>query len=376
MAGNKDLYAILGVSRTATAEEIKKAYRRLARKHHPDVSKEPGAEEKFKEISAAFEVLGDADKRKLYDEFGPEALRPGFNPEQARMYRRYGGGAGFGGAGAPAGGSPFGGADFDLTDLFGDLFRQTGGRPTRSAGADIEASLEVTLEEAATGAERDIAVQKPTACDTCHGEGTAPGSRPQTCPTCRGSGRVRMAGPVPLNVPCSTCRGSGMLEGPPCPTCRGSGEVSRTARLRVKIPRGVEEGSRIRLAGQGGPGVAGGPPGDLLLSIRLAKHRFFRREGLDLHLDLPLTVREAIEGAEVDVPTLSGGVRLRVPQGMQSGRKLRLRGLGMPSLSGKSGDLYVSAQIRVPATSDPELLEAARRLEEGYAEPVRAHLGA
>lgn len=372
MATPGDLYAILGVSREASEEEIKKAYRRLARQYHPDVNKEKGAEERFKEVSAAFEVLGDKKKRQLYDEFGPEGLRPGFDPEAARQFRRYGGmGAGAGQPGAP---SPFGGAGgFDFSDLLNDLFRQSR-RHGASAGADVEASIDVTLHEAANGAERDIAIDRPAECPTCHGRGTAPGSQPRTCPKCQGSGRMRFPGPVAFNVPCDQCHGSGVLEGPACPTCHGSGEVSQRRPLRVKIPVGVEDGTRIRLAGQGGPGVAGGPPGDLYLLVRLTPHPRLRRDGRDLSLDLPLTVREAIEGAEVDVPTLTGPVRLRVPPGTQSGRKLRLRGRGLPSLKGAAGDLYVVAQVQVPEAHDPATLEAARSLDEHYSAPVRATL--
>jgi molecular chaperone DnaJ len=367
----QDLYAILGVKRDATDEEIKKAYRRLARKYHPDVNKEKGAEDKFKEISAAFEVLGDEKKRKLYDEFGPEGLRQGFDAETARQYRRYGQ---QGGGPSPRGpgGSPFGGVDF--SDLLNDLFRQSRSHPQRAAGADITAELHVDLKDAALGAEREIAIERPTECGTCHGEGTAPGARPRECPQCHGSGRVSLPGaPFDLPMPCPRCGGSGELEGPACPTCGGSGEVLQKTRLRVKIPAGVEEGSRIRLSGQGGPGVAGGPPGDLYLSVHLRPHPLLHRDGLDLSLDVPVTVREAMEGAEVDVPTFGGAMRLRVPAGSQSGRRLRLRGRGMPSLKGPTGDFYVVLQVHVPAATE-ESLAAARTLDASYPTPLRANL--
>ncbi len=242
MAAPKDLYAILGVARDASDEEVKKAYRRLARKFHPDVNKAKDAEEKFKEVSAAFEVLGDSKKRKLYDEFGPEALRSGFDPEAARQYRRYGGGMP-GGAGGP-GGSPMGAEGFDFSDILNDLFRQSRSHPARAAGADITGEIEVQLKEAALGGERDLSVDRPTACATCHGEGTAPGSKPRTCPVCQGSGRVRAAGGFPIPIPCQNCGGTGVAEGPPCPTCGGSGEVMQRVRLRVNIPAGVTEGGR------------------------------------------------------------------------------------------------------------------------------------
>lgn len=372
-AAAKDFYVILGVSRDASEEEVKKAYRRLARKYHPDVNKEKDAEERFKEISAAFSVLGDAEKRKIYDEFGPEGLRTGFDVEQARAWRRSGGAS----RGAAGGASPFGApGGFDFSDLLNDLLRQSRGGtagPARAAGADVEAKLAVTLQEAANGAKKDISINLPAPCATCGGDGLAQGSRPRTCPKCRGSGRVRMPGPVPLNMPCDECRGSGMLEGPPCPTCRGAGEVTTHTKLQVSIPMGVEHDSRIRLSGKGGPGVAGGPPGDLYLRVKLEDHPLFSRNGLDLSLDLPITVREAIEGGEVDVPTLSGRVRLTVAAGSQSGRKLRLKGQGLPGLRNQKGDLYIVLQIHVPP-ADPRVVEAAQALESHYDGDLRSKL--
>jgi molecular chaperone DnaJ len=375
MAKQTDLYAILGVSKDASEEEIKKAYRRLARKFHPDVNREKGAEDKFKEISAAFEVLGDAKKRALYDEFGPEALRSGFNAENARAYRRAGGpsGGGFGGGGE----SPFGrggaGGGVDFSDLIEELFRRGGGHARAAPGADVEAEIAVDLKDALNGAEKDLVVNRPAPCDTCHGEGVAPGAKARTCQVCSGSGRVRMAGPVPLNVPCNHCRGTGVLEGPPCPACGGSGEVAKQQKIRVTLPAGLEEGSRIRLAGLGGPGVAGGPPGDLLLLVKLAAHPLLRRDGLDLTLDLPITVREAMEGAQLEVPTLQGSVELRVPTGMQSGRKMRLRGRGLRNRRGETGDLYVVVQVQVPPASEAGLTQA-RALEALYPGDLRAGL--
>jgi molecular chaperone DnaJ len=373
MAAAQDLYAILGVSREATEEEVKKAYRKLARKYHPDVNKAKGAEDKFKEISAAFEVLGDAQKRKLYDEFGPEALRQGFNVEAARQYRRYGGGAGGGTPGAGGQASPFGNAGFDFSDILNDLFRQSRSHPERAAGADIQADIEVDLKEAALGADRDLSIDRPSACATCHGSGAAPGSRPKTCTQCGGSGRMKMPGGLPIPMPCSLCGGSGQLEGPSCPTCGGSGETAQKARLRVKIPQGVEDGSRIRLSGQGGPGVAGGPPGDLYLQVKLRPHPLLVRTGLDLSLDVPITIREAMEGAEVDVPTFGGALRVRVPEGSQSGKKLRLRGRGLPNLKGVTGDFFVVLQVQIPPVS-PETKKLAEALDTAYPTPVRGQL--
>lgn len=377
MATSTDFYAILGVPRSATGEEIKKAFRRQARKYHPDVNKQPGAEEKFKEVNAAFEVLGDENRRKLYDEFGPEGVRTGFNAEAARAYRRYGAGpsAPSGASQGPGGFGGFGGGGFDFSDLLNDLFKQsqaeTGAR--RAAGAEITAELEVELGDAANGAEREVVIQKPSACAACRGSGQRSGARPRTCAKCRGSGRVRMAGPMPLNMACDACGGIGTQETEPCTGCQGSGEVVRPQKLRVKIPAGVEEGSRIRLVGQGGPGVAGGPPGDLMLLVHVKPHPLLRREGLDLTLDLPVTVREAIEGAELEVPTLSGAVKVTLPAGIQSGRKLRLRGRGLPSHKGGQGDLYIVVQIHVPRSTALSR-DAARALEELYEGQVRAGL--
>lgn len=306
----RDLYDILGVPRTASADEIKRAYRKLARKYHPDVN--PGdkaAEERFKEITAASEVLGDPKKRKLYDEFGPDALRTGFDEKRAEEYRRYRS------QGIPPGGMPFdfgdfrtvdvgGFGNFDFSSIFGDLFGGGAGRgrargqPFPADGGHAEAELEVTLREAVLGGERDISVD----------------------------GR----------------------------------------KLRVKIPAGVTDGSQIRLAGQGGPGRHGGRAGDLYLKVRLAEHPLLRREGRDLSIDLPVTVPEAVAGAEVTLPTFEGPIRFKVPPGAQSGTKIRLRGKGLPDLRGGArGDLYAVVRIVLPAPSE-KLEKAARALEPLY----------
>ncbi|MFL5428385.1 MAG: DnaJ C-terminal domain-containing protein [Myxococcales bacterium] len=328
----KDPYATLGVSRTASAEEIKKAYRKLAKKLHPDMN--PGdkkAEERFKDVSGAFDVIGDPKKRALYDEFGDISLRSGFDEAKARQFREYrqaaGAGAGRGGFqgfeeifGGGAGGAGF--DPSDLSSMFGDLFsggaRAGRGRRTRiepAAGEDVEASIEVDLRDAVLGAEREITLQKP-----------------------------------------------------------GSTETSR---LKVKIPPGVETGSRIRLAGQGSPGERGGAPGDLYLRITVRAHPTVRVEGRDLLLDLPITAPEALEGAEVTAPTFEGPVKLKIPSGSQSGRKLRLRGRGLPALrSGTGGagaprgDLYVVLQIILPPDS-PQAREAVRALSRLYDHDVR-----
>ncbi len=314
----RDLYEILGVPRTATAEEIKKAYRRLAKKHHPDVN--PGnkaAEEKFKEASAAFEVLSDEKRRKLYDEFGADALRTGFDEKRAEEYRRWKR------QGAPQGGMPFDFGDFrtvnvgdmgsfDFGSIFGDLFgggaargRAHGRRaPFQTPGADALATVEIPLRDAVLGAERDLRVEGRT--------------------------------------------------------------------LRVKIPPGVGDGSRIRLAGQGGPGAGGGPAGDLFLEVKVTRHPHVRREGKDLFLDLPVTVPEAVSGAEVRLPTFEGPVSLRVPRGAQSGMRLRLRGKGLPDVKGgPRGDLYAVVQVVLPQASDA-VEQAVRPLAALYEGDPRA----
>jgi curved DNA-binding protein len=311
----RDLYDILGVARTASADEIKRAYRRLAKRYHPDVN--PGdkqAEERFKELTAASEVLSDPKKRKLYDEFGPDALRTGFDEKRAEEYRRYRS------QGIPPGGMPFdfgdfrtvnvgGMGDFDFSSIFGDLFGQAAGRQRRGQpfpadGANAEAELEVSLREAVLGGERELRVEGRT--------------------------------------------------------------------LRVKIPAGVTDGSQIRLAGQGGAGRHGGRAGDLFLRVRLADHPWLRRDGRDLTIDLPVTIPEAVDGAEVTLPTFEGPVRFRVPAGSQSGKRIRLRGKGLPDLRGATrGDLYAIVRIVLPEPSE-KLEKAARALEPLYKDDPRA----
>ena len=382
----KDPYASLGVPRTATAEEIKKAYRKLAKKLHPDVN--PGdkkAEEKFKDVSTAFDIVGDPKKRALFDEFGEAATRSGFDEEKARQYRTYQqqgareAGSGFRGGGAPGGG--FAGGSFDPDDLgsmFGDMFsRRQAGRPQRARtepvpGDDAEAAIEVDLRDAVLGAEREIAVTRPTRCAECKGSGSRPGAGSTTCPQCTGTGEIRMGGL--FRGTCPRCMGTGEIKDP-CPRCGGEGTVQETARLKVKIPPGVETGSRVRLPGQGSPGERGGATGDLYLRIGVREHPFVRVTGRDLSLDLPVTVGEALGGAEVTAPTFEGPVKLKIPPGSQSGRRLRLRGRGLPALKGGAtgaprGDLYVVLQIVLPGDSE-EARAVAAALDKLYKADVR-----
>ena len=373
----KDPYSVLGVSKSASAEEIKKAYRKLAKKLHPDMN--PGdkkSEERFKEVSSAFEVLGDPKKRSLYDEFGEVSTRPGFDEQKAREWQHQAA-EGFGGGGSPFTGRSGGFDPEDLSSMFGDIFgRRQAGRARRAAaeavpGDDAEAAIEVDLREAVLGAEREIAVNRPARCPECKGSGAKPGSKPSACPQCGGSGEVRTGGF--FSVPCPRCGGEGQIR-EPCPRCGGARVVMETARLKVKIPPGVETGSRVRLPGQGGPGERGGEAGDLYLRITVREHPTVRVQGRDLLLDLPITPQEALAGAEVTAPTFEGAVKLKIPPGSQSSRKLRLRGRGLPALKSSTGaprgDLYVVLQIVLPDDS-PQAREAAAALQKLYKSDVR-----
>lgn len=388
----RDLYEILGVGRAASADEVKSAFRKAARKHHPDVN--PGnkvAEEKFKEVSGAFDVLGNAEKRKLYDEFGPEAAKLGFDAEKAKAYRAYARGGSARGSGGGFG-VGFGSADgqgvpFDLGDLFGDVFSRSGGRgsaggararrghgePGPTAGQDIQAELDIDLAEAVRGSERQIGIERAERCEACKGSGA---KRVHACATCKGTGKTELKrGAMRFAGVCSECGGSGEIVDEVCPLCRGEGNREGTSNLVVTIPKGAQAGTVIRLAGQGNAGSRGGPPGDLLLEIALRPHPWVRIEGRDLVFDLPVTVGEAWHGAEVKLPTFEGDVKLKIPAGSSSGRKLRLKGKGVPDLKGGSpGDLYAVVQVTVPPELGPEGKKLAEAIEALYPGDVRAKL--
>ncbi|ADO71518.1 molecular chaperone DnaJ [Stigmatella aurantiaca] len=385
-----DYYQILEVPRTASAEDIKKSFRKQARKHHPDVN--PGnkaAEERFKQLNSAFEVLSDPQKRKLYDEFGEDAAKLGFDEKKAEAYRAYRSGrsgGGRGGGGVPFSSAGGGGVDFDLGDLFGDIFGRAGsgdfdindvlrrqaGPRSPGRGEDITARVSLSLAEAIMGTERTLAVQRPGRCQRCNGKGEMGNTGP--CPTCKGSGRLRRSAGMPFSGACPTCNGTGRAA-EPCPACGGDGVIEENTRLTVKVPAGVQTGSRVRLAGQGAAGTRGGPPGDLYLETEVAEHPLVRREGDDLYLDLPVTVAEAVLGAEVKVPTFQGEVTVKVPPSSQSGRKMRLKGRGAPSLKGGSpGDLYLTLQVKVPDEASPEVKAAAEALARAYPRDVRQEL--
>ena len=372
----KDLYETLGVNRTATVDDIKKVYRKLARKYHPDMN--PGkkeAEERFKEISLAHDVLTDTEKRKIYDEFGEEGLQPGFNPERARTYRQWSSGSGFdvGGRGASGGGR----STFSFEDVFGDLFggRQQGASRSEP-GEDLEYALELDLLDAVRGTSQTISIQRPVPCPACRGRGGQKNGAPTTCPECGGQGQVRVGpGPVSLMRTCARCGGAGRLKVGGCSRCGGSGRIANPERLAARIPPGVDEGSRIRLAGKGAARTPGGPVGDLYLVVHIRPHAQLERKGKDLFLDVPITVGEALSGATITVPTLSGEVKLKIPPGSQSGQKLRLKGKGVLDAKGQpEGDLYVKLLIQIPGESSERARRAIDLLETCYDENPRKHL--
>jgi molecular chaperone DnaJ len=366
---DKDFYRELGVSSDAGDQEIKKAYRKLARELHPDAN--PGntqAEARFKAVSEAYGVLGDSEKRKQYDEarrlFGSGGFRPG----------------GFGGFGGGSGG----GSNFDFSDLFagqqaggggggisdmlGNLFGRRGGATTAGSrprrGADVETEVRIDFVEAVKGATVPMRLSSPSTCDTCHGSGAKPGTTPRTCPTCSGAGLVsRSQGAFAFSEPCRDCRGTGRIVDDPCPECGGDGVSTKSRTLTVRIPPGVDDDQRIRLAGQGEPGQGGGHAGDLYVRVHVTPHAVFGRTGNDLTLKVPVTFAELALGTTLEVPTLDGKVTLRVPPGTASGRVLRVRGKGIVRRDGQAGDLLVTLQVSVPAKLDA----AAQAALETYA---------
>ena len=378
----RDFYKILGVDRTAADDDIRKAYRKLARKYHPDIN--PGnkeAENKFKDISVANDVLSDPQKRKLYDEFGEAGLASGFDAEKARSYKQWQEQASRARPGGGAGGFNAQEFDFDdLGDIFGGLGGAFGGRRRRAAstgpqrGNDIEAAMDIDFRDAVRGFQTAFTIDRPVECETCHGSGVKPGSTPKTCPQCKGSGTISIAeGPMQFRQTCPSCGGSGQIPGDPCPTCGGSGRVMRQETVRVNIPPGAEPGKRIRVPGKGEAGVRGGQPGDLYITPRIRPHPLLTREDRDLIMDLPITVGEAVTGATVTVPTPSGSVNVKIPAGAQSGQRLRVRGKGVPA-HGKSpaGDFYLNLMVRVPDDGVPR--DAVEKIDRAYKEDVRKNV--
>jgi molecular chaperone DnaJ len=349
-----ELYKTLGVSKKATDEEIKKAYRKLARTYHPDRNPDDKeAEERFKEISAAYDVLGDPEKRKEYDEGG--------------VFAGFGGG---GGGGAPFGTGPGGFGGFDFGDILGGVFnRGGGGRPQTQQvrGRDLETEVSLSFDQAINGAQISVTVPKSSRCATCHGSGAKPGTSPTTCPRCEGRGvEAQGQGFFSISQPCSQCGGSGQIIEDPCPTCGGSGLTQQTKRYKVNVPAGVKDGTRIRLAGKGEDGPRGGPPGDLYVTTRVASSPVFKRlDGGNLEVTVPISVVEAIRGGTIEVPTLNGTKKIKVAPGTKHGAIQRLRGEGPPKPKGSGrGDIRYRLEIAIPADLSEEQSEAVEKLAE------------
>jgi molecular chaperone DnaJ len=327
-----DLYQILGLSRSATAEEIKRAFRQLAREHHPDVNQDPQAAERFKEINEAYQVLSDPERRAMYDRTGRVTT-----------------------AGRDAGGfGPFGASPFeDIFDMFFGRERSPGGEPGPERGSDLRVTLEVTVEEAAHGTDKAIRVTREETCPACFGTGAEKGSAPETCPTCHGAGQVRYSrrtafGSFAQIATCPQCGGRTKVIRHPCRECRGTGRANADREISVKVPAGVEDGTRLRLSGEGEAGTRGGERGDLYVDVAIAAHPVFVRRGRDLHCEVPISMVQAALGDQVDVPTLEGPASLTVAPGFQPGSTMTLRGKGMPSLHDGRGDLIVHFQVAIP----------------------------
>jgi len=350
----RDYYEVLGVPRGAGGDELKKAYRKLALEHHPDRNPDdPAAEEKFKEASEAYAILSDPEKRARYDRFGHQ-------------------GVGTGADGFP--GMDFQGFADIFGDIFGDLFGgQRGGRRTRGQrGADLRYNLEIDLADVLEAREHSIQVPRMVRCETCSGSGARAGTQPERCPRCRGTGQaIFQQGLFRISRPCDQCSGSGWIVSDPCPPCRGTGRIEGTKNLTVRIPAGVDDGMRLRLAGEGEAGIGGGPAGDLYVVIHVRPHPLFSRDGADLVCEVPISLVQAALGSEIEVPTLEGKVALRVPEGTQPGKVMRMRGKGLPNLrSGERGDQYVRIFVEVPTKLSAEQRELLERFAELSGEEV------
>ena len=363
----RDYYEVLGVEKNASDAEIKKAYRKLAMKYHPDQN--PGdksAEEKFKEVNEAYEVLSDAEKKARYDQYGFAGVDPNFNPNAGGPFGGFGGG-GFG----------FG----DLGDIFGDFF---GGGASSSArrngpskGQNVVAEIEISFEDAAFGCEREITFGRIEPCATCHGTGCKDGAQPETCAYCHGTGTVRtqqnfMGMTMQSNQPCPKCGGQGKIIKDACPTCRGKGKVRRNKTIRVKVPAGIDNGQSFRVRDEGNAGSNGGPNGDLLVTVRVRKHDIFVRDGANVLCEMPITFAQAALGATIEVPTLDGKVRYNVPEGTQTGTTFRLRGKGIPYVGYKTrGDQFVTVVVETPQKLTQKQKDLLRQFDDGASEETQ-----
>ena len=354
----QDYYELLGIPRTASPDDIKKAFRKLAMQHHPD--RNPGskdAEKRFKDVNHAYDVLKDTEKRAAYDRYGPAA----FDGSMGGMGP---GGPGFGG----------GAQGFDFGSVFGDIFEDMfggqRGRPGGRAdmrGQDLRFNLEITLEQAYAGTEATVRVPSSVSCETCHGSGAEAGSKPQQCPTCQGRGRLRaQQGFFTVERACHTCHGAGQVIDKPCKACAGQGRVRRDKTLKVNIPSGVEDGTRIRLSGEGEAGARGGPAGDLYVFLSVRRHGLFEREGADIHCRVPITMVQATLGSSIEVPTLDGKMaRINIPAGAQSGHQFRLRAKGMPVVrSTQKGDMYIEIGVETPVNLTAKQQELLKEFEQ------------
>ena len=357
MSSKRDYYEVLGVSRTADAEELKKAYRGLARRYHPDINKESGAEERFKEANEAYEVLSDPEKRRTYDRYGHAGLDGNIGHSDF----------GFGG----------------ISDIFEEFFGfGTGSRTQRRGprrGSDLQYDLEISLEEAVHGCEKEIEVYRRDICPACQGSGAEPGTTPIRCNQCNGSGEVRhvqqsILGSFVNVTTCPTCKGAGEVVSTPCQRCRGHKQVPVTKTITVKMPAGVGDGTRIRLAGEGEPGLGGGPAGNLYVLLHVRPHPIFRRSGDDLVLELNINIAQAALGDRVTIPTLDGDEHLQIPAGTQTGRVFRVRGRGVPHLRrGGHGDLLIVTQVVVPIELDDQQRELFQELGKTLGKEVIPH---
>lgn len=346
MANKRDYYEVLGVGKDASAEDIKKAYRKLARQYHPDVNKAEDAEAKFKEVKEAYDVLSDDGKRATYDRYGH------VDPNQ-----------GFGGG---AGGADFGGFG-DIFDMFfgGGGSRRDPNAPQR--GNDLQYTMTIEFKEAVFGNEAEITIPRTESCDTCHGSGAKPGTKPETCSTCRGTGQQEVVQNTPFGRmvnrrACTNCGGTGRIIREKCGTCHGAGKVKKQRRIKVNIPAGVDDGAQIRMSGEGEGGLRGGPSGDLYIVLRVKKHEFFDREGDDIYCEVPLTFVQAALGDEIEIPTLTEKVKLKIPAGTQTGTYFRLKGKGVPKLRGYgTGDQHVKVTIVTPTSLTDEQKELLRQ---------------